>query len=928
MIWPPANGARRLNLEVAADQRFEVVISRRGREVLSFRPNDRICLALKGAKIESRKESNAPCLLPFTLKYPDGVAIKYLSGTNAGKVINTWEELTPEEDWFDPGAFRRVSDVVMEDVSHIKVPSPSRDRDNTLAMLLTAPPVGNPVSHQVLKRQHNDHGANVRPGKGRKRKRKRQAREMLASGTSPSNQLDVVAVPQAHQETNNEPVVSTDIRSSILAPDGASSIGQCDSASVQPPGSTDSSPQAASGKSSLLLEPGFRTEMGDTFTALNAVRKGQAMVNIIGVVIQVNAPKRTTTNEWSSSFVIVDSSIYSSQGLSDVGIGVTCFQKKYVEWLPQVDRGDVVILRKLKISDFKGVLKAIGYSDKLRWAVYDHATYNTRPAKRGDAPEGEAIDNGAGYFFTPFWKPNEDGAELKYCRQLFIWREGLQEAERDVIRIQCAARPQKEHRLLSDVSPDVSTHGFFNCTVEILQTFSNDCGSQTVYVTDYTSNPRVYPVKPTWCSPALYDCVFPVEMWDEARDMAQLMHTGEYWYLYNVRARLNASGYTEGKMRTSEKTIQLSADDAAKNPRLTALLARRKQFLECNGTDFHSSNFFPYKFLQDVDNESVFFSCAVEILSIDYACSNDISIYATDYTFNPNLPERASTAEWAHGLDHRILRIKLDDVQAKMAREVHAGSFYKIMNLRFIQKGNDSGNHGRLGGEDRLIFPLINLESEYFPTLKANKEKWQRELVLDGISLTDAPTAELIVAQYEPTTRMSNTLPHTRDSTIHQVLTSPSCPSKFTVVARVVDFFPFFLEEASVLRCMKCKSPPPLAHKACPKCDDMIETHCKWCYCLYLRLGDDTGNDIDVSLCGEECSPFQGVEPDDFHYNRGAFNNFLAKLSPVIGNLRDVHEAWSENRDKEILTPLGRFTIESWKVGCERGYGLLSFTAT
>lgn len=235
-------------------------------------------------------------------------------------------------------------------------------------------------------------------------------------------------------------------------------------------------------------------------------------------------------------------------------------------------------------------MKAIGYSDKLRWAVYDHATYNIRSTKRGDAPEGEAIDNGAGYFFTPFWKPNEDGAELKYCRQLFIWQEGLQGAERDVIRIQCAARPQKEHQLLSDVSPDVSTHGFFNCTVEvrsnnryensdyslsiqILQTFSNDCGSQTVYVTDYTSNPHVYPVKPTWCSPALYDRVFPVEMWDEARDMAQLMHTGEYWYLYNVRARLNASGYTEGKMRTSEKTTQLSADDADKNPRLTALLA-------------------------------------------------------------------------------------------------------------------------------------------------------------------------------------------------------------------------------------------------------------------------------------------------------------------------------------------------------------------
>ena len=91
MIWPPANGARRLNLEVSPDKRFEVVISRRGNEALSLRPNDRICLALKGAKVESRKESSAPGLLPLILKYTDGVSIKYLSGANTGKVINTWQ---------------------------------------------------------------------------------------------------------------------------------------------------------------------------------------------------------------------------------------------------------------------------------------------------------------------------------------------------------------------------------------------------------------------------------------------------------------------------------------------------------------------------------------------------------------------------------------------------------------------------------------------------------------------------------------------------------------------------------------------------------------------------------------------------------------------------------------------------------------------
>ena len=234
-------------------------------------------------------------------------------------------------------------------------------------------------------------------------------------------------------------------------------------------------------------------------------------------------------------------------------------------------------------------MKAIGFSDKLRWAIYDHPTNNVRPPKRDDGPEGEAIDNGAGYFYSPFWKPSDGGAELKYCKQLFVWHEGLKGSEKDVIRTQCVARPQKEHRLLSDVSPDVAPSGFFNCTVEvrnnynewpnyspsiqILQSFSNSCGSQTVYVTDYTSNPHIYPIQPAWCSPGLYDRLFHVEMWDGARDMAQLMHAGEYWYLYNIRARLNASGYMEGKMHTSEKTSVLSEVESDKNPRLKALLA-------------------------------------------------------------------------------------------------------------------------------------------------------------------------------------------------------------------------------------------------------------------------------------------------------------------------------------------------------------------
>lgn len=107
----------------------------------------------------------------------------------------------------------------------------------------------------------------------------------------------------------------------------------------------------------------------------------------------------------------------------------------------------------------------------------------------------------------------------------------------------------------------------------------------------------------------------------------------------------------------------------------------------------------------------------------------------------------------------------------------------------------------------------------------------------------------------------------------------------------------------------------------------MLETHCKWCYCLYLRLEDDAGDNLNVSLCGRECTLLQDIPADDLRYDRGAFHRFLAKLKPVIGNLVGVHDAWSVNREKVVESPRMRFTIESWAIGGnERGYGLLNCT--
>ncbi|KAI6109680.1 hypothetical protein F5141DRAFT_1116076 [Pisolithus sp. B1] len=851
MSWPPTNGTRHFSLQVSEGfsiSRFEVFFSGRSFpwvRMLPFRPHDRICLALKGAEVESRKESSAPCLLPLTLSTS--------AGTNEGKVINTWQEHAPVDDWYNPGPMRRVSDVIMDDASASATPLPSLglgnvDRSTSRPLEDQVQPSDSCTSSRHRDREfsanHLDGGKLTKLEKTklrRKSKRVRASRNSAQVGHDIPKHADLNGGADKHVAPPQPPYDAASLHTNSEVNDKIVSAIPENSVSVQPMSGTKLRTDTHPGEPSLSIANGFRTEMGDLFTPLNALRRGHEMINVIGVVLQASVPRRTSTNEWSRSFTIVDPSIASGNGLSAVGVGVTCFQKTYVEWLPQVAEGDVVILRKLKISEFNGVLKAIGYADKLRWAVYDSATNNARPADRGQAPEEEAIGNGLSYFFTPFWKPSKDGVELQYCCMLLQWWKGLRGTEKEVICAQRVIRPTKEHRLLCVASPEVAPDGFFNCTVEILHKFANDCGSCTVYVTDYTSNPHTYPLKPAWCPPGLSDRIFPIEMWDEANAIVPLMNVGEYWYLYNVRARLGRGGYLEGRMQTASKVSQLDETQLDKFPHLAALLKRKQEFSEgCSSSGLPNS--FPYKLFQDVDDTSAFFSCAVEVLSVDNDARDGTSIYATDYTYNPTFPRQASTAEWARGLDFRILRIKLDDAQSQVARDTTIGSFYRILNLRLIRKGDGFNTYGRLGGEDRLLLPLTDQQAEQQTTLKMNKDKWKRELMLDRASWATSPTPQSMEIQCEPTGY----------STIQQVLSDTTCPSTSTVVARAVDFYPFFLEDACILRCMKCEADVPPTFKACPRCDDMMETHCKWCYCLYLRLEDNAGDNLNVSLCGRE----------------------------------------------------------------------------
>ncbi|KAF9227780.1 hypothetical protein BS17DRAFT_774296 [Gyrodon lividus] len=946
MIWPPRNRLHRINLEIVEDSgiyRFEVEIPHR--DGIAFRPHERICIALKGARTERRKESSAPHYLPIILKYPDGVVLKYLSGANQGRIINTWEERAADE-WYNPGTTQRVSDASevirrgpVQEASSLRAPPPPRPEvsdGHNEGMTTGRAPLpqiainSNIVATQPPQQVHKQcntsigkRGRVVKETKSQKKRRKQKEREMFLHG-SPENYGDMWGSASVAALGNEQSKYSTHRSSDNVSRGNLTSTSRqgCEhfNGGISLPTDGRIIPlckdvpkdklfaDEESSVPALRFQAGIRTERGDVFTALQDLQNGHSMTNIIGVVTSVNLEKKTRSKEWSRSFIVVDPSNFESNGIT-----VICFQKKYLEWLPQVKKDDVVILRKLKISEFNGSLTATGFSDKLRWAVYDPTTHCIRPPIMGDAPEKEALGDGLGYKFSPYWEPIEDSVELQYCRRIVGWWKDLQQRRsQDVTTVQCSRPARRQHLLISQASPELPPNGFFSCTIEVLQKFDGNTETSTVYVTDYTTNPCIHPVQATWCPPELSDHILQCEMWDDAKAIARTMNPGEYWYLHNVRAKWNPNHYMEGKIRLAEKITQLDETKLRAQPYLAALLARKKDFEENRKSPAGSgsSHIFPDTLFQDVDEKTSFFTCTVELLHVDFNSGGNPSIYVTDYTFNHDLPATLSTADWAHGLDHRVVRIKLDDAQARNSQDLTTGSLYTMRNLRLYRCANTPGAYGRLGGEDRLITPLRDLLSHHAQMLRKNKDKWRREIMLIGLSAA--------------TPMLDASATHLDGSTIQQLLSGPAHTNTFRIVARAVDYFPFCLEDACVLRCTKCTFDVPPYLKGCPRCDNMMETHCKWFYCLYLRLQDKAGSEITVSLSGKECTLLRGVEPTDFRYDQAAFNKFLAKLDPILGDLKDVHRAWSQNEDKVIESPQMCFTLESWNVGKETGYGLLS----
>ncbi|KAJ7723962.1 hypothetical protein DFH07DRAFT_759311, partial [Mycena maculata] len=585
--------------------------------------------------------------------------------------------------------------------------------------------------------------------------------------------------------------------------------------------------------------------------------------------------------EWICRLRLVDPSYYEPFMDENQGFAVNCF-KKQKELLPNAKRGDVMILHGIKTPNSLGAgSAAVGYYDKLKWALYSEKKIGHGDLAR--VPESE----GFGVQFCSFHQATPD--DLACCRELEDWWRGENEKRQAMMgnvhqigaasSISASTRSYRKHELISEISSRDAIGQYFDCTVEVLHGYQSE-RFYILYVTDYTIVTGGRPCQWDWCPSSLADSMLPIVMWDEAGKVGPTMMAGEFYSLKNARAMTDREeGYFQAKL-VEPKIRKLELSDAESDPYLKALLERKATHGPID--DIRESDL---KLIAQAGDKE-YFSCVGEARSLLHVDESQEAIFISDYTPHPKI--LAINESWAHGLGQYVLKVWLGKDQRTIVPSLKVGLYYRIDCLRFESTVTGKAFRGRLDGSSRLIRLTnlkrrIELQTKPHPTNAA-------EVVADSV----APSG--ISEKF---------------SSIKQVLAATECPATFFVRARVVDFYPFQLDDSFTRVCNKCDQLIGDKRISCVACDDIERKHTK-IVCQARVLIDDGSDGLKLSISGD-IPLLKGLEHAILRDNPEAARQFSERLSPLLNNLVDAHAGILENR---FIDPLGRFmtlVVDSWK---------------
>ncbi|KAF8201570.1 hypothetical protein BJ912DRAFT_506644 [Pholiota molesta] len=363
-------------------------------EILHFSPSDDFRLSLKGAKVDKLAHPPKLSSLPMQLVFSEGVHIQW-NHRGEWKNLNTWplknSENNPQTDnWF-------LSQDEIEANSQTR--GLKRNQDDK-----------EETENDI--KQGESHASSRSLRKRLRLEAKRQKQEASSRNAESSRSSSNTShMSGEHPLTSNVPRAASSGK-----PDEQSIYSmnpQLDSQVL--PIRTERNMEVPLSKDTPEFKAGLHS--GSIIsTAIKDIRPRQ-VVSLIGVVVTLSTPKTTRTGEWMRFVHIVDPSNYTVQSS---GIKINCFAKRYKEWLPHPEVGDVLILKNVKIEEYMGTLTGVCHNNRLSWAAFSatkgefhHGPPNTAPREEGLA------EGGFGVLYSPFFQPGS--AETIYCIKLSDW---------------------------------------------------------------------------------------------------------------------------------------------------------------------------------------------------------------------------------------------------------------------------------------------------------------------------------------------------------------------------------------------------------------------------------------------------------------------------------------------------------------------------
>ncbi|EIN07216.1 hypothetical protein PUNSTDRAFT_127012 [Punctularia strigosozonata HHB-11173 SS5] len=129
-----------------------------------------------------------------------------------------------------------------------------------------------------------------------------------------------------------------------------------------------------------------------------------------------------------------------------------------------------------------------------------------------------------------------------------------------------------------------------------------------------------------------------------------------------------------------------------------------------------------------ISEASGYFTCTLEIVARDRTredTANPQVIYATDYTEREGL-EEDPCKEGNSKMFHKIIRVEMWDEAAKLANEMHPGEFWRMDNVRMMEKSTYSGYVEAKfveGKKARLLDEKKDSNDQHLSALLKRKEK-------------------------------------------------------------------------------------------------------------------------------------------------------------------------------------------------------------